>query len=94
MATLKQNIDQTIADFDDIKAALEESGVAVPWDTDTSTYGNKIRGLSSGTNLDYEKLQNKPQIGGQTLIGNKSLHELGLDSLSNLEIEDLLKLSV
>lgn len=92
MPTLKQNIEQAIADFDDIKAALEESGVSVPFDTDTSTYGDKIRGLSTGANLDYEKLINQPKIGGTTLIGNKKLEELGLDSMTNSDIEALLNI--
>lgn len=43
MATLKQNIAQAIADFDAIEAAIEESGVDVPYGTDTSEYGNLVR---------------------------------------------------
>lgn len=40
---LKTNILQAIADFDDMEAALEECGVDVPYDTDTATYGDKVR---------------------------------------------------
>lgn len=47
MATLTKNIAQAIADFDDIEAAIEESGIDVPYDTDTSEYGNKIRKIYS-----------------------------------------------
>ena len=43
MATLKETIAQAIADFDGIKNAIEESGVAVPYDTNTSEYGNLVR---------------------------------------------------
>lgn len=43
MANLKQNIKQAIADFDGIKEAIEESGVEVPYDTNTSEYGNLVR---------------------------------------------------
>lgn len=43
MATLKRNITQAIADFDGVKAAIEESGVEVPYDTDTAEYGNLVR---------------------------------------------------
>ena len=51
--------------------------------------GNK---LSYGpTKLyDYEKLINKPQIEGVTLIGNKQLSDLGLKEISNQNIEDIL----
>lgn len=43
MATLKNNIYQAISDFNGIEAAIEESGVDVPYDTDTSEYGNLVR---------------------------------------------------
>ena len=43
MASLLENINQAISDFDGVKAALEESGVSVPYDTDTSTYGDLVR---------------------------------------------------
>lgn len=54
MATLKENIKQAIADFDSIETAIEECGVNVPYDTDTSEYGDKVRevyakGLSDGS---------------------------------------------
>lgn len=48
MATLEENINQAIADFDDIEAAIKEQGVDVPAGTDTSEYGNKIRQISGG----------------------------------------------
>ena len=48
MATLEENINQAIADFDDIEAAIVESGVDVPKGTDTSEYGNLIRRISGG----------------------------------------------
>lgn len=40
---------------------------------------------------DYEKIKNKPQINDIELIGNKNFKELGMEALSNLEIESLLK---
>ena len=48
MATLEENINQAIADFDDIEAAIEEQGVEVPAGTDTSEYGNLIRSITGG----------------------------------------------
>ena len=48
MATLEENINQAISDFDDIEAAIEEKGVDVPAGTDTSNYGNLIRSIPTG----------------------------------------------
>lgn len=45
MASLKQNVEQAISDFDAIKAALEDSGIEVPYGTDTSEYGNLVKML-------------------------------------------------
>lgn len=42
--------------------------------------------VSSGTS-DYEGLSNQPQINGETLIGNKSLEDLGVANLTNEEIK-------
>ena len=47
-------------------------------------------GLSGGTN-DYEKLKNKPSINGVELVKNKSFSDLGMDIISNQELEDMLK---
>ena len=47
MADLKSTIQQAISDFDAIEAAIEESGVDVPFDTNTSEYGNKVRAVYS-----------------------------------------------
>ena len=40
---IQETIAQAIADFDNIEKAIEESGVDVPYGTDTSEYGNKVR---------------------------------------------------
>ena len=44
----------------------------------------------SGTN-DYNGLINQPKINKVKLIGDKSLEELGLNAITNLELEELLK---
>ena len=48
MSTLSQNVKQATNDFDDIKSAIIEKGVAVADNTPTSEYGNKIRQIESG----------------------------------------------
>lgn len=40
---------------------------------------------------DYERLKNLPKIEGNTLIGDKSFPELGLDTATFLEIEEILQ---
>lgn len=42
-------------------------------------------------NRDYNKLFNKPQINSVELVGNKSLPEIGVESISNMELEEILQ---
>ena len=48
----------------------------------------------SGLGNNYNYATNKPSINGVTLQGNKTTEELGVVSLSNLEIERLLNIQV
>lgn len=45
----------------------------------------------SGRVSDYEDLSNKPSIEDVVLMGNKSFSDLGLEALTNEEIEVLLR---
>lgn len=38
----------------------------------------------------YDNLENKPQINNVTLQGNKSLNDIGVQTLTNVEIEEIL----
>ncbi|WP_298535688.1 hypothetical protein [uncultured Methanobrevibacter sp.] len=40
---------------------------------------------------DYNLLNNKPQINSVTLEGDKSFDDLGLEGISNLELEEILR---
>lgn len=40
---------------------------------------------------DYEQLDNKPSVNSVTLINDKSFDELGLNAISNTELENLLR---
>ena len=42
-------------------------------------------------NLNYESLTNKPKLNNVTLEGNKSLEEIGITPISNIELLNLLK---
>lgn len=66
----------------------------------TGTLGGRLSGggkMSGAVGIpkatvvkNYEQLINKPKINGVELIGDKSFPDLGLESLSNIEIENLL----
>ena len=58
-----------------------------PMDTSFETI---IRVIDSGSS-DYNSLINQPKINEVKLIGNRSLEELGLNSITNIELEELLK---
>lgn len=58
-----------------------------PMDTSFETI---IRVTDSGSS-DYNSLVNQPNINEVKLIGNRSLEELGLNSITNIELEELLK---
>lgn len=58
-----------------------------PMDTSFETI---IRVTDSGSS-DYNSLVNQPKINEIKLIGNRSLEELGLHSITNIELEELLK---
>lgn len=47
--------------------------------------------VSSAAVSDYNNLTNQPKINKIRLIGNRSLEELGLNSITNIELEELLK---
>lgn len=40
---------------------------------------------------DYNSLINQPKINEVKLIGNRTIEELGLNTISNIELEELLK---
>ena len=48
-------------------------------------------GCGGGTN-DYNELENKPQINGVTLQGNRDMASLGVDAMSVQDIERILYL--
>lgn len=53
-------------------------------------FGSDIRPVISGSS-DYNTLNNKPQINGVTLEGNKTSKQIGISRITNEEIEQLFK---
>jgi hypothetical protein len=77
VANLEEKINQAIADFNDIEKAIEESGVDVPYDTDTSQYGALIRegvvpkAYEAGQKAEYDKFwDNFQDYGNRTNYTN------------------------
>lgn len=52
--------------------------------------GKLVTDLKHNTVSDYELLTNKPQINNVTLNGNKSFEQLGLEGISNMDLENIL----
>lgn len=55
-----------------------------------NTQFGEMQQIGGGTN-DYEKLKNKPSINGATLISGMKLSDIGIRTISNLELEEILK---
>lgn len=72
--TKEQILLQAISDFDSIETAIEECGVDVPYDTDTSEYGNKVREVYAKAVADSKSVFNAethydfPSVGDVNMI--------------------------
>ena len=94
MANLTDTIEQAISDFDDIEAAIKEQGVDVPYGTDTSEYGNKIRQIKGGGDVDqtYNPESQNAQSGiavAEALAGLPVKYIESLDPDNKLKLRDL-----
>lgn len=70
MASLRDNINQAISDFNGIEKAIEECGVDVPYGTDTKDYGDKVRqvkqkAIEDGKNSEWSKFWDDFQNNGE-----------------------------
>lgn len=84
-------IESLILDFDNHDRTCQED---VHFDSDhtnfTLKFGSDIRPIIGGTS-DYNNLNNKPQINGVTLTGNKTSDQIGISRLTNEDIESIFK---
>ena len=77
-----------------VNASLSNANVNIP---SASLNGNLTASAELATQVkqlvgfDYDAAINKPQINSVELIGNRSLPEIGVGSISNIELENLLK---
>ena len=74
-----------------VNAALSNNQINASADVNGDISANAEFGHNITINYakDYEVLDNKPQIEGVTLIGDKTFEELNLQRVSNAEIEQL-----
>lgn len=74
---------------------IGQSVTVVDYDNDTVTVyvvtsdRDLVQIGSSSSVQDYNNLVNKPKINEVTLVGNKSIEELGIDRLLNQDIEHI-----
>lgn len=69
-----------------------EREYAVNVDATEETYNLEMKEtLGTGGTNDYTRLKNKPSINSNELIGDKTFEQLGLVSLTNEQIENLLR---
>lgn len=81
MATIQENISQAIADFDEIKEAIEYKGVAVPDDSPTSEYGEKIKQIETGITPT-----------GSIEIPNNGEYDVSEYAIASVDVQDSQKL--
>lgn len=67
----------------EITPELSETTISVTPELSTTVKHNTVS--------DYELLINKPLINSVTLQGDKSFEDLGLEAITNMELENLLK---
>lgn len=91
MATLEENINQAIADFDDIEAAIEEQGVDVPFGTDTKEYGNLIRSIKGVGEIDqsYNPESENAQSGKAVAEATKHIKYIESESSNPVYLREL-----
>lgn len=100
-ATL-QNAETVVEEIVTAKENGEFNGVGVPTGGNAGQILSKVNGEDyntqwidasstggGGTN-NYEDLINKPSINGSVLVGNQTADDLGFESISNVELEEML----
>ena len=70
---------------------LEVDGYEIRLKSGDEVLSRQALPASGGGVSDYELLANKPFINGEELIGEKSLQQFGIEEITNLEIEEIIK---
>lgn len=60
-------------------------------DNEIQAAANMVNKVQVNSTSDYRLLSNKPQIENVELNGNKTFDDLGLSSITNLRLEQILK---
>ena len=59
-------------------------------DNNIKVSANMVNQVQVNSTSNYELLTNKPQIESVELLGNKTFNDLGLSTISNMRLEQLL----
>jgi len=88
---VRKTVWNVLADrYEKIELGTKKKGITdAIRDAGTLSGASASNGGNTGTN-DYEQLINKPEIEGVELFGNKTIEDLGVSHLSNLELEAML----
>lgn len=73
--------------------SIENAGLNAEFDMDeqlNAQFGT-VSEITKTIDNDYNNLVNKPKINAVTLVGDKSFEELGLERITNREIEELFR---
>lgn len=76
-----------------VRVNRNEKEVHLAFDANEETFGIDMEEAIGAGTRDYNRLKNKPSINDVELVGDKSFAQLGLESLTNEEIEILLRLA-
>lgn len=73
--------------------SIENAGLNAEFDMNeqlNAQFGT-VSEITKTIDNDYNNLVNKPKINAVTLVGDKSFEELGLERITNREIEELFR---
>ena len=59
-------------------------------EVDIGDLEHDVKLVSVGGTLDYDDLDNKPKINDVELKGNKTFENLGINTITNIELEEML----
>ena len=95
MATLEQNINQVINDFDSVESAIKSKGVEVPEGTPTSEYGTLIENIPTSVDIDIVQVtgDSTTSVMSQDAVTNE-IESLNASIKSNTDAIDKLNSSI
>lgn len=82
----------SIESLSDVKLTNPENGEVIKYDAEQGKWINGTASGGGGGTSDYTDLTNKPRINGVTLSGDRSLADIGINTLTQEQLSTLLAL--